>query len=330
MKHVYLTVVSILFFILSFAAPTNTVVINNGSWNQQSTWSLGRQPVDGDTVTVPVNTTLVINNHVNAPSSNFYFKVYGTLKFQVGKLDIGENSVIILMNGGKIVSVNGNNSEYIKIGGQKKYSGQDGTINGPAVANSHTGVSPAGFSELGSISLPVTFLGFNVARSGNDVLVQWSTAQEINSSKFEVERSEDGANWNSVSTVTAAGNSSSIQTYSFTDRSVLSKTTYYRIKQVDIDGRFIYTAIRSIKNTTSNNEVKVAAVAQNKIVLQFNQQIKSAVSVRIISLSGQILAQQNLVQPVGQVLINTNNLKGNYIVSVTNGQDVNSNTQILF
>jgi hypothetical protein len=329
MKHIYSTAIALFFFLFSFAAPTNTVIVNNGKWNQASTWSLGRLPIDGDTVVVPSNITLIIDNNVNN-NDNLYLRILGSLNFQVGKLDLGPNSVIFIPLGGSISSSNNNSSDYIKIGGVRKFNGAEGLISGPVLANSVTGVSPLGFTSIGNISLPVRFLGFNIARQNNDVLVQWSTAQEINSARFEIERSEDGTAWNTIATITAAGNSTSVQSYSFTDRNVTIKTAYYRIKQIDIDGRSTYTAVKSIKNTVNAIEAKVAAVAKNQIVLQFNQQIKSTVAVRIISLNGQIIAQQNLNQPVGQVIVNTNNLKGNYIVSITNNQDVNTHTQILF
>lgn len=330
MKQLYSAAFALFFFLTTFAAPVDSVIINNGNWSLTSSWSLKRMPVSGDTVVIPAATVLVINQNINIPNVDLFIKVAGSLDFQVGKLDLGPNSTILLLAGGSINNFNGNNSEYIKIGGIKKYSGSDGIIYGPAYASSTTGVEPGGFTSMTSAALPVTFIGFNIARQNSDILVQFSTAQETNASRFDIERSEDGASWNAIATLTAAGNAATLQTYSYTDRNVTAKTAYYRVKQVDIDGRFIYTSVKSIKNTVGGIEVKVAAIAQNKIVLQFNQQVKSEVAVRIISLNGAVIAQQNLNQPVGQVMVNTHSLRGNYIVSVTNNQDVNTHTQILF
>jgi hypothetical protein len=97
---------------------------------------------------------------------------------------------------------------------------------------------------------------------------------------------------------------------------------------VDVDGKFVYTAVKSITaDANSIAEVKVAS-AQGKVVLQFSRPVKNGVSVRMVSLSGMVVNEQKVTQAVGQVILNTN-MKGNYIVSVSNGQDIKVARQVV-
>ena len=325
MKHIYFIAVFVLFSLFSFSAPVNSVVVNNGKWWQTATWSQGRLPADGDTVVIPKNYTLIIDNNLTLTSWNLYLEINGTLNLKVGKLDMGVNSVVIIGEGGKIVSTNGNNSDKILIAGIPKYLGSDGTVTGPATASKTSGASPYGFTSFTPTPLPVKYLGFSVAQQNNDVLIQWSTSEEVNANQYEVERSFDANNWSRIASVSAKGNSSTVNNYAYTDRNVASKAIYYRIKQTDFNGKSAYTPVRSI-TTGTNADVKVASI-QSKLVLQFPQQIKNSVTVRLISLGGQVVSEQKIAQPIGQVVLNTN-VRGNYVVSVSNGNGVNIARQI--
>jgi len=96
-----------------------------------------------------------------------------------------------------------------------------------------------------TLPLPVNFLYFNVRKQGKNVgLLSWKTAREANSSHYDVERSTDGINFLFIGKVTANGNTSFESTYSYTDNAPFKGFNYYRLKQVDRDGRFIYTAAR--------------------------------------------------------------------------------------
>jgi hypothetical protein len=94
---------------------------------------------------------------------------------------------------------------------------------------------------LSSAALPVLFTKFDAGCTNNGALVSWSTGSESNSNYFELQRSLNGNDWTPVGTVKAAGNSSTGRTYQELDLD--GGKAYYRIKQVDIEGNFIYTSI---------------------------------------------------------------------------------------
>lgn len=102
----------------------------------------------------------------------------------------------------------------------------------------------AGGSCIGCTILPVTLAGFEVICENNNVNLQWLTVSEYNISHFEVEKSINGADWNSIGLVSASGNSSSSLYYTFSDNLISQNTFFlYRLKLVDMDGAFEYSHI---------------------------------------------------------------------------------------
>lgn len=98
-----------------------------------------------------------------------------------------------------------------------------------------TGGSMAYSIGTNSVILPVELLSFTAQPLNDDVLVVWSTATELNSDYFEVERSADMQRWDYVGTVDAAGNSQNVIDYELMDTEPHPGTSYYRLKQFDRD-----------------------------------------------------------------------------------------------
>ena len=99
-------------------------------------------------------------------------------------------------------------------------------------------------SDLSNPVLPVELNSFTASASGRDVNISWETKTEVNSSKFEVERTAvNTQNWVKVGEVTASGNSNSAKEYSFTDKKLNSGKYSYRLKMVDNDGTYEYSKV---------------------------------------------------------------------------------------
>jgi hypothetical protein len=100
-----------------------------------------------------------------------------------------------------------------------------------------------------SIALPVQFAEpLKAYRVTNGINVDWATASEINCDRFEIERSINAIDFIKIATVKVQNNSSNYHTYSILDANPKIGVNYYRIKQVDIDGKFTYSRIVSAKN----------------------------------------------------------------------------------
>lgn len=106
--------------------------------------------------------------------------------------------------------------------------------------------------NLSSLALPVVLTNFNAQLKEGQVLLTWSTVSEHNSSYFVVERSEDGKNFTEIDRVGAAGNSNAIINYSSADTHPLEGLAYYRLKQVDFDGRTMVSDVVTV-NLQSNS-----------------------------------------------------------------------------
>ena len=326
MKKIFTLVLVIIAATTTFANPVNSVVAD-GNWISNATWSLNRQPIDGDTIVIPAGKTVTIDaNLVN--TANFYFiKIWGVLQFgSSGKIDMSGDSRVYVFSGGSITGTSA--SQVLRINGTDKFKGTEGSVTGSKFATSATAASPNGF--VTDVALPVKFIAFSVAHENNNVLVQWTTAGEINNNYFEVQRSENGNDWVTAVRVTAAGNTAATNSYSYTDKNITSKIVYYRIRQVDIDGTTALTPVRMIKNEVDGAEVRITAASSNSIYVHFFEQVKANVVIRLSTSNGQVISQKTFDSPIGQVMVPVQNSnKGIYIVTVTDGEDLKFSKEVL-
>ena len=149
------------------------------------------------------------------------------------------------------------------------------------------------FSTLAVV--PVTLTRFGATLQDKDVLIAWNTAGEINSRNFVVERSSNGRDFLPVGTITAAGNISTEQQYSFVDRNIdaeAATTYYYRLKTVDIDGRSAYSAVAVVH---VNSKLMVASIFPNPLnntgALNILAVEKQQINFRIVNSNGQVIKQ---------------------------------------
>ena len=91
--------------------------------------------------------------------------------------------------------------------------------------------------------IPVEFTSFTATVDSSDVILNWSTATELNSKGFEILRSTqiDYNNWKKIGLVSGFGTTTEMHNYSFTDKSLQSGKYQYRLKQIDLDGSFQYS-----------------------------------------------------------------------------------------
>lgn len=94
--------------------------------------------------------------------------------------------------------------------------------------------------------MPVTIESFEGRKEGNVTQLNWSTSEETNSDRFEVERSLTGKDWNVIATIKSHTESYSLKTYKFTDEHPLSGNNLYRLKMIDLDHTFAYSTMISI------------------------------------------------------------------------------------
>lgn len=99
------------------------------------------------------------------------------------------------------------------------------------------------------ITLPVNYLRFNGYEINNTVVLKWATAREVNNSHFNIQRSNNGIDFETINKVVGKDNSASINDYSYTDFQPLTGNLYYRLQQVDVDGKFSNSSTIIIKRS---------------------------------------------------------------------------------
>jgi hypothetical protein len=98
------------------------------------------------------------------------------------------------------------------------------------------------------IALPIELLYFKGVPSENHNHITWSTSSEHNNNYFEIETTIDGIEYHSITRMSGSGNSQTKINYEFDDYNIDNGVNYYRLKQTDYDGKFIYSDIISIDN----------------------------------------------------------------------------------
>ncbi len=170
--------------------------------------------------------------------------------------------------------------------------------------------------------LPVEFLNISAKQKGAGIAINWSTASETNNKYFDVEKSIDGgSNWILVTTTKASGNSAIIKKYNAFDAKPIVGTNYFRIKQVDMDGKYRYSITVNVK---VNIDKTSASVLTNPIItdiaIDFLSKANQSVSLTLFDVTGKRIATDRWVIPKGnsrKTFDKANNIqKGIYILHI--------------
>lgn len=160
--------------------------------------------------------------------------------------------------------------------------------------------------------LPVTLLSFNGAYSNHQTLLQWKTAQEINSSYFIIEHSITGQNFVSIGTVNAAGNSSNVASYNFSDDNPAAGLHYYRLKMVDKDGAFKYSGtVMVVVNKQGRNIYVYPNPASTEITLVCTS-LAQATQVSVVNNLGAVVKKIKLSAGATKTQINIQSLSSGW------------------
>jgi hypothetical protein len=172
--------------------------------------------------------------------------------------------------------------------------------------------------------LPVSFIGFGVKKSGSGIELIWNVAGESGVQAYVVERSTDGRSFIKLGEV-AATNSTA---YSFVDNQPQNGMAYYRIKELDMDGKFRYSTIVRL-NLERNISLKVYPSPARGLVT-IEHPVTNKGSLRITTTDGRVVKQIDVKPELNQTVINISNLKaGLYIIRFINGTGPTENVKLI-
>jgi uncharacterized repeat protein (TIGR01451 family) len=193
----------------------------------------------------------------------------------------------------------------------------DFTDDGTAIINPEAG------------ALPVILIYFNTLLQQNKkVNITWGTSMEINCKYFDVERSIDGNLFTTVATLTGNGTTSLVHNYTITDeiKAVTSPVVYYRLKQVDLDGKKTYSQINAVRLKKENRQL---IVSPNPFALYVNINIEWArnelVKLKLLDASGKEVVRRSISIIKGSNFIRLDDLvklqAGNYFIEIASQEE---------
>lgn len=194
-----------------------------------------------------------------------------------------------------------------------------------AVRNSLTVFSDFAIAKSNSGSLPVELISFDATLFENDVLLDWKTVSETNNDHFEIERSLDGEkDYEHIASISGNGNSNTELNYSFTDQMVPEGIIYYRLKQVDFDGKWQYAGIRAIVNLPNHDELILAnqIIENNSVSFDLLNISGNYIIVEMHDITGRILYSKQFAtnEASYRIRIVNENPSGIYFITVRDAQ----------
>jgi fibronectin-binding autotransporter adhesin len=176
-----------------------------------------------------------------------------------------------------------------------------GTVDISASGSNPYTVTRSGFTTFSPFAvgmlnaLPLKWLSIGGHNVDNDNYINWSTAEEVNTDYFIIENSVNGIDFFEIGRVRAAGNSSVIEKYNFTHQNISSTLNYYRIRQLDIDGRFTISKIIRINAAPTNTE-KISLLGnpvQGSPVVSVAASYAGVSTVLVSDATGRLVYKQN-------------------------------------
>ncbi len=177
--------------------------------------------------------------------------------------------------------------------------------------------SPFAIMDDGT-ALPVTWISFTGRAIHGEVELNWSTASEQNNSHFEVERSADAVLFNKIGRVNAAANPRIRNDYRYIDQQPIIGRSFYRLKQVDMDGKFSYSSIIQISGVVPQGFRTWVLPGTSQLTLQIPQTITTASTLQVYDAAGRMVVSKQVLPGLNQVDL-TMQSGGVYYVRVLQG-----------
>jgi hypothetical protein len=168
-------------------------------------------------------------------------------------------------------------------------------------------------------TLPVRLLDFKVTSGLDFVTLQWKTDNEQNNRGFEIQRSQDGTNWQKIEFI-AAGSTTAIQNYQWKDYAPLTGKSFYRLKQIDNDGRFEYSKVLSVTRNPKTTVTVYPNPAKEAIQVNFGRVISDG-KLQLYNSFGQLVLTE-VITGQSSIRVKVNSLPpGIYTLYISAGED---------
>ncbi len=176
-------------------------------------------------------------------------------------------------------------------------------------------------AAFASAPLPVTLLYFEVKKQHGSARLDWATASEYNSERFEILHGTDGSNFESIYQIPATGNSGSTLHYHFVHTTPASGDNYYLLKMVDKDGQWSYAPIRKLNYKPPVDLFVFPNPSSDELKIQYSE--GQSYDVMLYDLSGKLIFEQKAVYSQLQLDLTALKLShGVYLLKIQSPQGI--------
>lgn len=181
------------------------------------------------------------------------------------------------------------------------------------------------------VRIPADLLSFTATKADKTVSLQWQAIASTPAKEFIIERSSDGFNFSELLVRNAIDGDGSAVVYDDEDESPLSGSSWYRVKQNDVDGKIKYS------NTVRVDFIDTTLPGLNDCILgpnpfthaytvTFNLDKDAEITIKMMNQAGQVVLAQQTMQPAGKNEINIDSIEqlapGIYLISVSDGKNI--------
>ncbi|SDG40748.1 Por secretion system C-terminal sorting domain-containing protein [Dyadobacter soli] len=230
-----------------------------------------------------------------------------------------------------------NAANYVWSGeGATNQTGSSITINAPdtpgnynyTAKSTRSGCSAKSSSKVLQVAraLPVKLIDFTAVKEGRQALLAWSTSEEVNSEKFDVERSTDGKKWVQIGSLPAGGDVlNAITRYNFTDSDPSAGENLYRLKMIDRDRTFAYSKIVNVNFKTISVASTYPNPASDRLTIEAGEW-ENVKTVTIINTAGQVVYSSD--EPRKEIDIQ-GLPSGSYVIGLVRGDGAQENVKFV-
>ena len=196
----------------------------------------------------------------------------------------------------------------------------------------NSGFSGFGLSDftVGGGALPVSLVNFSGKHTSEGNLLSWETSSEINNNHFVIEKTFNGRNFEEIGQVLGNRTTALTNQYRFLETQIANGISYYRLKQVDLDGKYAYSSIIAI-DTKNAGELKFFPnPVQSQLTMELPDLSLKVVNVQIVNSSGQqMFLQKNTKTNNGKVVIDVSKLPAGIYQIILSAEGTSYNVSVV-
>jgi len=297
---------------LQSASSANSVILNNTGTS--SNFSVGLS----NTFDISPSSTQIVNRKWDILSedsgANVNLKLNWKANDQGAGFDAAQSVSLVKLNGANWGSV-----------GTSIITGPDASDFFQAEISGVTNFGE--FALQNSSTLPLNFTSFDVklknATISPEVTLNWTTQNEVNTENFIIERSIDGNSFTPIGTILSK-NMSGTHNYTYVDHFPAPNTSYYRLKQVDKDGKFDYSDIKSINNNSLDLQLSIYPNPVSEIINIIHPIADHNSQINIFDLNGKLIISSAAKMGTSNTSIMVNEIVSNMYFVCFEKQDYKS------